>query len=344
MFQFHVRAAVVCTALMAVPAAPSTFSTVRQALPVPGWVQVAPGGATSCALDTPYSFFYRPQADTGLLLLYFQGGGACWDWVSCSGLFDSSVTPDEVAPFRGIFDTGNPANPLRGASTVFIPYCTGDVHVGDTSRRYGDTGAVIAHRGYRNVRAVFTWLTAQALHPRTVVVAGTSAGSYAALFYARTIADLFPDSRVVVLGDSGVPLLSHNREVLAGWGADSVLARLWGRPPGPTPLLDAYRQAAAAGDRIQLAELASNHDAVQSAFYLVSGSPDWRPATYRLLAAARNAVPALRTFLVAGSDHGLLPTDRFYSYEEEGQPLSAWIQRLIDGAPVTDVRCAACVP
>ena len=87
----------------------------------------------------------------------------------------------------------------------------------------------------------------------------------------------------------------------------------------------------------------SDRDAVQSAFYLISGSPDWRRATYSLLADVKTAVPAFRSFIVAGSDHGLLPVDAFYSYRSDDVVLHQWVGRLIAGESVEDVRCVGCV-
>jgi hypothetical protein len=177
-----------------------------------------------------------------------------------------------------------------------------------------------------------------------VVVAGTSAGAYGALFYMRPIARLFPDARLVLLGDSGVPLLSRNAEVLRGWGADSVAAALWQTQSGSVTLVEAYRQAARIGPRARLAQLTSDRDAIQSAFYLVSGSPDWRRAAYSLLADVATAVPTFRSFIVAGADHGLLPVDAFYSYRADDVRLHEWVRRLVTGEAVDNVRCATCVP
>src|SRR5262245_31307436 len=179
----------------------------------PSWTRIDGGTGTGCALDTPYSFFFRDGANTERLLIYFQGGGACWDWVSCSGTFDSRVEADEPRPFQGIFNTTEPRNPFHGYPAVFVPYCTADVHIGNASVTYGEGSRPVHHRGFRNVSAVLDWVARRGFRPRTVVVTGTSAGSYGALFYTVPIARLFPEASIVFLGDSGVPLLHRNDEV-----------------------------------------------------------------------------------------------------------------------------------
>ena len=254
--------------------------------------------------------------------------------------------PTSWRSIRGIFDRSNPENPFKDFSVIVVPYCTGDVHIGDASRRYGDdpSSRPLAHRGYRNVAAVLDWLAKQKRTLRNVVVTGTSAGSYGALFHTPAIANLFPSAKIVMLGDSGVPLLSDNREVLRQWGADDVLARLWNQraPADPldAPLRQAHLVASQAGAR--LAQITTDRDSVQSAFYIVSGSPRWRNDTYALLENVRQLVPGFRSFVVEGADHGLLPTDAFYRYQADGVYLKDWVRRLIHGEAVEDVRCGVC--
>src|SRR4029079_15508250 len=44
----------------------------------PGWNEMNPGGATTCALGAPYAFWVRPGT-VNRLVIDFQGGGTCWD-------------------------------------------------------------------------------------------------------------------------------------------------------------------------------------------------------------------------------------------------------------------------
>jgi hypothetical protein len=310
------------------------------------WIYEQPGGDTGCAFDTPFGFFHRGLSEASDLLIYFQGGGACWEWVSCSGLFDTDVSRDEVAGYSGIFDSANTANPFRSFAVVFVPYCTGDVHVGDTTRRYGEeeSAVPVAHRGYRNVTAVLDWIETR-IDPQRVVVAGASAGSYGALFYTPEIARRFARATTFMIGDSGVPLLHDYVDVLQRWGAAAVLRELWGSDDDLTASqldLVAAHARASRGGSVGLAQITSDRDVVQSAFYLVSGSPGWREATYEILDDVEASVTGFHSFVVAGSDHGLLRTDRFYEYAAGGISLSDWIADFIDGKTVTTVQCDEC--
>lgn len=264
--------------------------------------------------------------------MYFQGGGACWNWVSCSGLFDSSVEPNELDEYGGgIFDMENPRNPFRDFATLFVPYCTGDVHVGDTTVVYGaEDGRPIHHFGARNVHEALGVLDERSSEFTDVVVAGTSAGSYGAIAHTPLISNRFPKARVVSIGDSGVPLLSNSQRILKEWGA-----------PFPT-LESAYREAAGESRVHSIAMITSDRDAVQSAFYLVSGSHEWREATYSLLDDMESRHPKVITFVAGGSTHGFLNRNAFYDYSVGDTTLASWISGVLAGEPRSSVRCADC--
>ena len=313
------------------------------------WVRISPGGDTDCAFETPFSFFFREVPSSTRLLVYFEGGGACWEWVSCSGMFDTSVANDELHGFAGIFDFGNPANPFIEHSVVFVPYCTGDVHIGDTIQYYGDpaTARPVAHRGFRNVSAVLEWVERNLAGPfEYVTISGTSAGSYGALYYAPRIASLFSFATVSVIGDSGVPLLNDYPEILARWGSGKVIHHIRGESGGierpDLSLEGAHQYFNSRHPNALIAQVTSDRDAIQSAFYLISGSPRAREASYAILDSVAAAVPRFRSFVVEGADHGLFVSDEFYSYEADDVALVDWIRSAVLGHDVDTSRCDAC--
>jgi hypothetical protein len=128
---------------------------------------------------------------------------------------------------------------------VYVPYCTGDIYVGDSVQIYEDPAGVEAplvwhHNGARNVLAVLAWLKNHLPRPTQMLAAGCSAGSIGALADYEMIRGHMAPTRGFLIDDSGpafpaprtgdpaqypsVPLHNHIRGV---WGLDA----------GPLPYL-----------------------------------------------------------------------------------------------------------
>ena len=57
----------------------------------------------------------------------------------------------------GIFDFADARNPFADYSVVYVPYCTGDVHLGNTTTEYAP-GLTVHHKGYVNGAAALDYL------------------------------------------------------------------------------------------------------------------------------------------------------------------------------------------
>ncbi len=218
--------------------------------------------------------------------------------------------------------------------------------LGLAGRRIGwetRTQGLVHHHGARNVEAALAWIRHRHPHPRQVVVAGASAGAYGAVFHAPRIARLYPGADLIVVPDSGVPLLHDHETILAAWGIEAALGPAGGAGEARSwSLTTAYEKAVSAAGVRAMAVLTSDRDAVQGAFYLISGSPSWREETYALLDALERSHPSFHSFVVGGADHGLMRTDQFYDYRAGSVRLADWLGRLLAGEPVESVRCDGC--
>jgi hypothetical protein len=110
--------------------------------------------------DPKFRFFVK-SGNTNKLVIYFQGGGACWHSNNCLYFHTYMEEVPNIADydtrFMGIFDTDLFFNPFKDWYFVYIPYCTADVHWGakdtdypDTQNAYYGLSQTIRHRGFVN--------------------------------------------------------------------------------------------------------------------------------------------------------------------------------------------------
>ena len=215
-------------------------------------VKLAPPTGAVCGNGSPYKFFVNRVPNTSNMLIYMEGGGACWDYASCTGQGRGARNPDGIPD--NYMDLQNPGaslvSPLvfrdhpwsrvktQNWNLVYVPYCTGDIYGGDRVAVYenpdGGDDLVWHHNGLRNVRAVLSWLRDNLQRPAQLLSSGCSAGGVGSLVnYAHIRADMAP-TRGYLLNDSGpvfdapaagnpatypsTPLHNHIR---AAWGLDS---------------------------------------------------------------------------------------------------------------------------
>ena len=83
---------------------------------------------------------------------------------------------------------------------VYVPYCTGDVHLGNLTREYSPD-LTVEHVGMVNGDAALSYLAENFPDAEQVVVAGESAGAIATPVYAGLVSDLLPDAQITVYAD-----------------------------------------------------------------------------------------------------------------------------------------------
>ena len=126
-----------------------------------GWEQIVPGGDCQCSDGSEFSFWVR-EANPEKVVLFLQGGGACFSAETCAperDLYHTHVDRRPEPAEGGIFDFADERNPFADYSVVYVPYCTGDVHLGDTTTEYAP-GLTVHHKGYVNGTAALDHLAA----------------------------------------------------------------------------------------------------------------------------------------------------------------------------------------
>ena len=343
------------TACAQQPVAPTTDPLAKLSA---GWNQMKPGGETSCSDGSAYSFFVRP-GDPNKLMVYFEGGGACWFRKNCDTTlqptYKVNLAGQNLDNARGIFDFSHQDNPFASYTIVYAPYCSGDVHLGRTDHAYppesGQTGDLtIRHRGVTNTDAVLDWAYANVTSPQTVFVTGSSAGSIPSPFYAYAIGEHYKDARIVQLGDGSGGYRRRDGANLphTQWGSVKELQK----SPAYADVDDQsfnyeelYIRAAKARPDIQFAAYDAAEDAVQKKFLALSGVKD--VSLLELISAnqtdIRAAAPGFRSFIAGGDSHTVLMRPEFYTFRVGDVAIRDWVANLAEGKAVIDAHCTECV-
>ena len=323
----------------------------------PGWNEINPGEPTTCSDGSPYRFFVRPGA-TDKLMVYMQGGGACWFRQNCDPEMQPTYTIRIAEGFRpsstGIFNFDNPDNPFADYSIVMPPYCTGDVHLGASDTVYppaeeGQEPLTIHHQGRRNMQAVLDWVTANVPEPERVFVTGSSAGAIPSPLYASILADLYPDARVAQLGDGagGYRRINADTRPDQQWGTFNFL----NDEPGFADVGQEgfnyeklYIAAAKANPDILFAEYDAAEDDVQKRFLALGGSEtaSLLDALQANHADIRAEADNFRAIIVGGASHTVLLRPEFYSYGVGNTSVRDWVTALENFEEVADVTCSEC--
>jgi hypothetical protein len=315
--------------------------------------------------DPAYRFWFHQGTADGLVV-FFDGGGACWDDITCAiprlandardddGFYKAElVITDDPNRFSGIFDLNDARNPVRDWSFVYVPYCTGDVHSGSNTAHYKDpdTGEpyTIEHRGADNFRVILRWMRDHVAHPQQILVAGSSAGAYGASTHYARIREAYPRGRAMMLGDAGQGVMTQEflDQRSRSWHFDlprGVLAR----NAAITEDTDLVGRLAARYPGDRFGQYTTAQDITQSSFYALMGAENACTAwTQRMTTdlLRRQSAPNFRSYLAAGETHSILRTPRFYTEQSGGAPLAGWLGAMLSesGAGWQNRACQACM-
>lgn len=212
-----------------------------------------------CGNGSEYKFFVNPSLTSKNVLLYFEAGGACWDYESCSGqagirgAANPNGIPDDYMEGFSVPALMSPfvlrlhpwdSVPTKDWNIIFIPYCTGDIHIGDNYVEYdipdSEDSFPWNHAGYNNIQGVLSWMKSSGYFddiPR-LMVTGCSAGGAGAFLNYHFIRESLGDrvGEAMLLNDSGpiyytgedtpnysLPLHTKIRDA---WNVESVVDKM----------------------------------------------------------------------------------------------------------------------
>ncbi|MGB1287608.1 MAG: pectin acetylesterase-family hydrolase [Aggregatilineales bacterium] len=327
------------------------------------WTQVAVETGV-CLYDTDYSFFVRPaETETSKLMVYFQGGGACWDTMTCSavGQFASQydVTADEMDFYQsGFFDYANEANPVADYNAVFVPYCSGDIHGGDAEATYDipdeDDDLTVQFRGVDNAFAVLDWVFANFTAPEQVFVTGCSAGGYGAATHAPFIMQNYADVPAVLLSDSSNGVLVPEWDGRETWNisaSNPEFIESLDALGNDTETTLTFVETAKAFPDNTFAQYNTFLDNVQVGFYGLLGgtfvteenfaevATGWSTGLLTNLGTIAASADNFRSYTAGGLQHCIVNQPEFYDTTVEDVSLSDWVAGLLSADVPASISC-----
>jgi hypothetical protein len=337
----------------------------------------------------PRFSFWSKEGKEKKLVVFFEGGGACWDSFSCSRPITGLTQPEEQlfvpmvppgtdpAAFNGIFKLDNPDNPVGDWSMVYIPYCTGDLHIGSAEKQYTSVGHgtlnippgfpfTIQHRGFDNFMVVLEWIKANFDDASQILVSGSSAGGYGASANFPWVKEAFPQARTHVIADASqgvsVPGFDSGNPGRLSWNPQLAPWVYGGAVDFPGP--DLLRISANHYPNVKTAQFTTNVDGVQILFYGVMEAlhgpagncpnpvVDWNNQMLSSLSFMASDVDNFRHYVAGGSYHTIMRSPQFYTEASAGLPYAKWVAGMLKsqggtrgkgGNPWANVACPSCL-
>lgn len=311
------------------------------------WIDV-PGAECADDSATGMGVNLGTSAD---VVLFMEGGGACFNTFTCAAVAhangftgaDLQGAVDQVDG-DGLLDRSDPDNPLKDATFIFFPYCTGDIFAGNNEDGFGDRNQV----GYRNVGLYTDMIVAASEPVRRVIVSGESAGGFGALYNYDRIAKAFGDLPTFLIDDSGPPIPDQwltpclQTQLRTYWNLDATLpadcTACRGADGGG--LVNALPYLADTYTDQRLALISSTTDGVIRTFYGF-GYPTCDSTSAMPAAEYTAAITALRTdvigtrpnfkmFTISSGGHVWLSSP-LGTTTTGGVTLGAWLTQMLDG-------------
>ncbi|MEZ5571456.1 MAG: pectin acetylesterase-family hydrolase [Halioglobus sp.] len=293
--------------------------------------QFGEGDGPLCLTGKPYTMATRDEG-TEDLMIFLQGGGACW--------FNFCAATEEASPgipAAGILDPELDINPLAGISTAYLPYCDGGIFASDADVDTDNDGVSDRyHRGLRNLSAALDVTVRAFPAPRRIVLAGVSGGGYGTLFALPLVRQLYPGVPIEVLNDSGIGINRPNdpvwnQEIIDYWNIGSFF---------PASCAECDIQGSPAGiinwqlqqdPNVRLGMLSYSQDFTIGTFFLGIGGPAFEAVLRSTFADVEAENPQrMRSFVRAGDTHTFLESD--LSLSVEGVSVAQWVNEMLYGA------------
>lgn len=271
--------------------------------------ELDPASGPLCMRGAPYRASTR-QGSSDELLVFLQGGGACWS----DFCFAITSAPAGI-PSTDLLTTAA-ENPLASDDVLYLPYCDGSLFAGEADiDEDGDGTPDRMHHGLANLSAALAIGFEQFPNPSRIVLAGSSGGGFGTILAVFLVRYVYPDVPILVLDDAGIGIAHPDdptfvRDLLTEFGALGFL-------PADCPDCIADGNVTGLVDYaldhdpdLRVAAISSHYDYVISQVFLQLGATTFQSA----LVSETDALhaehgDAYRRFFYAGDAHTALLGD-----------------------------------
>ncbi len=280
------------------------------------------------------------------IVIHFEWGGACEDYSTCGSVLSGgtvitlnpSYSSLSLSNTAGIWNNSNTKNPFRNWTKVFVPFGTGDIHLGNRVVKYtsGLSSKTVYHAGYVNAITALRWAKAQGNFNK-VVITGSSAGGYGTILHAYSAYKVF-NQPIYTVNDSGPGL---NADPSAKSGNNAELGNRWGSwqnfPAGAITdqskqLLYFTEYTLANCTNCYYGLFETLQDSTISNFEGISGAAHQAQLLKVVKDIDSRNDARFGYYLPNGTAHTILSANGFYSTTLSGTYLYNWVNNLINGS------------
>lgn len=279
------------------------------------------------------------------LMIHLEWGGACGDYKTCGSILSggtvitlnpsySSLSSSATA---GIFNNSNSNNPFRNWTHIFVPFGTGDIHIGNQAVKYtsGLSSRTVYHGGYLNAKVAMRWAKAQGTWGK-VALTGSSAGGFGTILHSYTATQIF-GAPIYTVNDSGPGLTAKEG---SNFGNATDAGNRWGSwknfPSGAitdqsAPLLNFVKYSMKSCPTCYYGLFETLQDSTIANFEGVSTTEHQA----KLIATVKDVNSSINSqfgyYLPSGTSHTILTGSGFYSKTLNNTYLYNWVKNLING-------------
>ena len=348
-----------------------TVAHIRRAAPWPGnfprthrWYRLDLPGAL-CADGSPYCAYLK-KGTLNKTVVCFSGGGASWNAYTAArpitllrmaqgleGYYFPHVRPYLELTLTGLLTADDSRNPFQDWNFLYLPYASGDFHVGDAEVAYTDGRGqhrVLHHHGARNVAAALERTPKEFFGAEQVLICGDSGGAFGCVAHAPQLADRFPHCRhFLVYADGSQVWSAQWPDILKGWNAEKSLISALG-DDGQLIRDWFLRLHRALGDRAVCLHCLSTYDKVLASYqnklnhddYSLGGNAlgEYHGPMVQAVETLQRELPGYHRFFYdfdrdAGTGatvHTIMRSNRFfYEATASGDSVAAWLRDATEG-------------